>query len=296
MQELTYENILGEKVTFGENPPFYFRKINGTGSTKARIVPIEATLFDGDVLYDTSKEYRVVDLTFHIGSGAYRSYTDLFSAREKLQDILALEKAFDRATQKMAKITYTNDHGSFYTYAVPELGLDFSERMKYFNTNIDIAFRSPSAYWRGKTTSLLLGDSGMGAFSIPFEFPISFAQTTYEGKVLNESPVTSPLEIWVHGNGESPLLENLSTGSKLIFDRELFPGEVLYINTDPKRVICEIYNQDKFVSKGFAYLNALTPITSFQLRTGENTIKYNPTTAQAGSVIVLKWDRLYEGV
>lgn len=295
MQELTYENILGETITFCNTAPYYLYKIDGIGSTEAEITSKSANIFDGDIFSHATKRPRIIDLTFHLGNPKYTKVQALYSERRKLQSVLGLAKSFDRQSGKMAKITYKNDAGTYITYGIPTLGLRFDERVHdRFNPNIKVSFRCFSAYWLGSEHTVSLGEQMSEAFYLPFEFNIQFATNSNITTLHNVGSTQTPLEIWIYGNGEKPKLENLSTSSTLVFTREVLPGECLYIRTAEKDLRCEIV-KDGVTTSAFDYLHPDTPLTQFQLKIGENNIAYRATSEISGTKTILKWQDLYEG-
>lgn len=293
MQKLTYINILGESVAFCGAPPFILEKIRGTGPTENNVTAIEGAYQDGDTTYGVRKGRREVDISFHI-QGDDRA--DMYQKRMALCGLLAKDKAFDAARQMRGRIVYQNDHGQYWTWAVPEGHISFDNRIRDWQYSTPLSFRCERPYWSSmaqKMAVLAFSDAG---FELPFEFPVAFGSREFRKQLANAGQVQTPVEITIEGMGETPALTNHSTGAKLRLTEPLPAGYILRINTDPAQLAVTVTDPDGAVDNAFGYLDPTGPLTAFTLRPGLNDIEYEPGSAAARSRISIQWYELYEGV
>ena len=291
MQKLTYINILGESLVFFRDGPYIFRSIRGTGPSGLVITTLQGVYQGGDTTVGIRRQHREVDFVFHI-EGQTRE--EMYTLRRQLCGLLSAGKAFDGINR--ARIMYENDSGRWWTWAIPETGPDFDNRIRNFLTDIPITFRCESPYWYSPTQSnVLLAYSGEG-FSLPFDFPIAFGSQNFSREVRNEGQVAAPVEIIIEGQGETPALINHDTGAKMQLISPLPAGSTLAINTDPAMLTATVTDSEGNTQSAFGLLSVESPLTAFTLRPGLNRLEYLPGGTAALSRITVRWYELYEGV
>jgi hypothetical protein len=218
----------------------------------------------------------------------------MYTLRRQLCGVLASWKAFDGMNR--AKIIYENDSGRWWTWAIPEAGLEFENRLANYQTDIPLTFRCESPYWYSLTkSSITLAYSGEG-FTLPFDFSISFGSQDFSKVVQNLGQTHAPVEIIIEGHGETPSLLNADTGARMKITSPLATGYVLAINTDPAQLSATVQDNEGNVASAFGLLDVQSPLTAFTLRPGANRLLYEPGGTAALSRITVRWYAQYEGV
>ncbi len=293
MQKLTYTNILGESVMFYNAPPFILEKIRGTGATENVITAIGGYQQDGDATYTIRKNTRPIDLSFHVEG---RGRGDMYEKRRALSAVLVRHKAFNPATGQKARLVYENDGGQWWTFAVPEGGVTFDNRIRDYHYSIPLSFRCESPYWFAmaqKQSVLAYSDTG---FELPFGFPVAFGQREFRKTLENNGQVYTPVEMTIEGQGETPVIYNHSIGVFLALTEPLPAGYTLYMNTDPVSLAVTVTGPDGTTENAYGYLDPETALTAFTLRPGLNDVEYLPGGTAAKSRITIKWYERFEGV
>lgn len=290
MQQLTYENLLGERVDFFHDP-YIFAKVTGIGPTDPDIATVSGAYQPGATVRGLLRTSRKVDITLHI-HGATRA--QMYQLRQKLAGVMTAGKAYSEEAG-CAKLYYQNDNGRWWTYAVPESGPDEGSRYANWLGALTVSFSCESAYWfsiaREEASFLYSG----GGFSLPFSFPVSFGSREYSLTVNNTGQVDAPVEVTISGAGETPSLYNATTGKRLRLTSALPSGSILHINTDPARLEARITNEEG-ETNAFGLLDVSAPLSGFVLRPGQNQLIYEPGGASAQSNITVSWYNRFEGV
>lgn len=289
MQQLTYVNVLGEKVDFYQ-APYIFCRAEGLGPTTPEIATVAGAYQPGATVRNMLRGSRNLDLTLHI-KGLSRQ--EMYRYRQQLSGVLAADKAFDGVN--CAKLYYENDNGRWWTWAVPQEGPSDGKRFSHYLTSLTLSLLCESAYWfsTGQRTAAFLY-SGEG-FDFPFSFPVSFGSRDYAQEVTNGGQVAAPVEVVIEGCGETPSLLNETTGQRLKLTAALPAGAALYINTDPARLAATLTDGDGEHS-AFGLLDVASPLSAFTLRPGVNRLVYEPGGAASLSNIKLAWYDRFEGV
>ena len=291
MQKVTYQNILGESITFMHGP-YVLEEVKGTGSVPRTVGSISGVYQDGATATGIRRDHREVDIKFHI-FGTTRK--DLYQLREKLLGVLAAYKAFGE-DERRAKLFYENDHGAWWTWAIPLDIEDFGKRIINAHGSIPLTFWCESANWYNLAPDMeVLAFSGEG-FDLPFDFPIAFGSREFKKTLHNKGHVFSPVKIEIEGQGEKPAIVNLSTGARLQITSPLPVGHRLTINTDPANLEVTMIDAEGNKTNAYGYLDETTPLTAFTLRPGANVIEYEAGNAAAQSKITITWYMVFEGV
>ena len=123
MQQLTYINLRGERAVFGRGAPYLLRSVRGVGACDNALTLTEDGARDGGRLLSLRREAREITAVIQI-LGATRQ--GLYESREALCRVLSPDLAADGESR--ARLVYENDHGAWWTWAVPLGGLDWTAR------------------------------------------------------------------------------------------------------------------------------------------------------------------------
>lgn len=289
MQKLTYVNLLGESVDFFHEP-YILESVEGLGATASRTATVTGAYQNGESLRGLLKAKRAVDLRISVRG---RDRADLYTKRRELAGVLAAEKSFDGRSS--ARLIYENDAGSWWTWAVPDGGLEGGKRAADYIVSASLSFLCESAYWfsaQAREAAFLYTGDG---FTLPYKHPVSFGSRDFALDVTNDGQVAAPLEITIRGQGEQPAIRNATTSERLMLTALLPVGSTLNINTDPARLDATI--TDAAGERGaYGLLSIDTPLSAFRLAPGVNRLIYEPGGAAAQSEILLRWFDRFEGV
>ena len=293
MQELQYINLAGEAVTFGSRPPFVFCGVTGTGNANIERRTLRGSMQNGERTVSLLRQGRLLNVTFHLFT---YGRDDLYRERGLLANVLSAEKGFRRDTGERARIIYRNNHGRWWTWAVPASLPQWDRRIQNIHPSLKVAFDCDSPYWFSMEES----SGGFEAaaeegFTLPFSFPIRFGSRSLELRLVNRGHSPAPVKMTVYGEGEKPTIINHTTGARLRFTSPLPQGAVLEINTDPEDLSVMLAEGGER-RNAYGYLDAATPISGFSLAPGENLIAYEAGGAGARTSVFVTWRDRFEGV
>jgi hypothetical protein len=293
MQLLTYHNLAGESVLFGAAPPFVLAHIDGTGNTSIERKTFRGANQDGQLTESVLRADRKVDITINImtfgRSDMYRTRSD------ELCGALGAGKAFDRITGARARLEYQNDHGKWWTWAIPQGAPKFSKRAQNVHPDIKISFECDTPYWFSMDEKAAGFETSTITFRLPFRFPLRFGSRATEAVVMNSGHAPAPVRIEMHGEGEHPSIVNKTTGHRIALTSPLPAGAILRINTDPADLYVRM-EADGAVTNAYGLLDVTTPVSEFLLVPGSNMIGYEPGGASSRTGIALHWHDRFEGV
>ena len=295
MQRIRYVNLLGETVDFGGERPLILAHVDGLGTTEAQISIVRGAQQSGAFITRAQRGERNVRVQFAL-MPKEDTREAMYNERIKLSSKLSLSRCID-AQGNMGRLIYDNDAGSWWTYAMPEGdGVTFGTRMRNLLPGGDVTFKSGSAYWRANTQSETVLEIGRGGFKLPFSFPIKFGTAEFRKNVRNEGGAAAPVEITIHGSGETPTIANATTGAQIKIDQPVASGEMLIINTDPEHLACTHVLADGTREDAWGYLDPRSAVADFTLEPGDNVVEYVPDQVSEASRVVIRWHALYEGV
>lgn len=293
MQKLTYINSQNQSIEMYKGGAYILEHVEGTGSTNRKISSIKSIASQGEHITSARREPREVVAKISVDG---KTRADMYEKREKLCNILSLDKAFDEEQRLVSRLVYENSSGRWWTPAILEDGIDFNKRLMNFDTNIKLSFRCPSSYWYGITEDKAVIKFAGGGFKLPFKFPINFGLRKFEVEAYNQGNIDTPLEIEIEGKGEKTCLYNERTGIRLKLKEPIPQGYRLKINTDRSKLSVRLYDTEGNDTNAFGMLDPEYAVSDFILKVGNNRIIYE-TNGEAGlSVIRLKWYTSYEGV
>jgi hypothetical protein len=290
MQELTYVNVIGEKATFGGGPPYILEHVKGLGRPDVTFRTSRGAFQQGDTLWRVDLNPRFVEFSFHIQG---KSRADMYEKREALAGLLSVSRTYSGGTQ--GKLTYRNDHGAWWIYAVPD-GPDPETRFNDWMVQCKMAFRCANPYWTSEQEgilSLLMGEKDL---VLPFISPFVLGIRKFLGDAINPGHIDAPLKIEISGAADTPTLINHTTGAQLKVVRKIPTEHKLAIDTDPGRLSVKLRAPDGAEEPAFHYLSLDSSIARFTLRPGSNQIELCPSYPRASSRAELKWNAIFEGV
>ena len=291
MQRLTYINLRGESLTFGRGAPYLLRSVRGVGACANAVTGTEDGMRDGKRLLSVRREEREITAALQILGATRRG---LYESREALCRLLSPELAVDGESR--ARLVYENDHGAWWTWAVPLGGLDWTSRAGDVHTGVNVRFQCESPFLYGSEAREAVFRQTSGGFRLPGRLPVRLGSQVFRMRVTNGGSAFAPCVVTVEGSGETPALVNRSTGASLRLVSPLPYGERLTIQTDPASLAVTLTRADGGEENAFGYLDPLSSVAAFGLRPGENDIEYVPTGDRSRSVIRVRWYDTFEGV
>ena len=292
MQELIYTNLQGESACFGAAPPWILASLKGTESSDFTRKTVKGALQHGEQTASLLRQDRRLELTLNLFTF---SRGDMYRQREALCGILSAEKAFDPVTGDRAKVVYHNDHGIWWTWAMPSGAPKWGKRIQNIQPSLKLSFDCDSPYWFSMEEQKGSFDISEDGFRFPIRFPVRFASRALDASMVNGGQAPAPLYIEILGQGEKPSLINQTTGKKLRLVSPLPVGTMLKISTDPDALYVRMVTEG-VESNAFGLLDVTTPLTDFMLVPGVNVIAYDAGGAMAKTAIGMRWQDRFEGV
>lgn len=291
MQQLTYINLRGERLTFGRGGPCLLRSVRGLGACDNALTLTDGGVRDGGRLLALRREEREITASIQLLGTSRR---DLYESRLTLCRLLSPDLAVDGESR--ARLVYENDRGSWWTWAVPEGGVDWGARAGDVHTGVSVRFRCESPFFYGSEAREAVFRQTRAGFRLPVRLPLSLGGQAFHMRVTNAGSAFAPCVITVEGSGETPALVNHSTGAALTMVSPLPYGERLTVSTDPSALAVSLTRADGREENAFGYLDPLSSVAAFGLRPGENDIEYVPGGDRSRSVIRIRWYDTFEGV
>lgn len=291
MQQLTYINLRGERLTFGRGAPYLLRSVRGVGACDNALTLTEDGARDGGRLMSLRREAREITAALQILGTTRR---ELYEGREALCRLLSPDLAVEGESR--ARLVYENDAGTWWTWAVPLGGLDWTSRAGNAHTGVSVRFRCESPFLYGSEPREAVFRQTSGGFRLPGGLPLRLGSQVFQMRVTNGGSAFAPCEVTVEGSGETPALVNRTTGAALRLTTPLPYGRRLTIRTDPAALAVTLTDGQGSQENAFGYLDPLSSVAAFGLRPGENDIEYVPVGDRSRSVIRIRWYDTFEGV
>lgn len=290
MQKLTYQNILGERAEF-YHEPYVLCKLRGVGMSDVKITAVNGAYQQGESVTALRREGRKVKLTLHLMAA---SRAEMYQLRSRLLEILSPDRAFDGINR--ARLIYENDYGRRWTWAAPESGLDWGDRKQNAHPSLTLSFRCESPYW----FSLGRSESAFGArgdgLTLAVQLPFKLGSKVFGQTARNGGHADAPVVVTIAGQGETPTLINDRTGAQIKLISQLPSGDVLTVNTDPAELGVTVTRANGTVESGFGLLDPTSAVAGFQLKPGDNPLRYVPDGEASQSRITVSWYDRFEGV
>ena len=214
MQKLIYQNLRGERVVFALEP-YVLASVRGLGMCGVDKATSRGSMQQGQTFTALRRDARTVDATISILA---RSRAELYALREALCGALSIDKAMDG--EKRARLIYENDHGSWWTWAVPEGNVDWKGRACDAHVNIKLSFACESAFLYGIAPNAVTFQRRRSGFRLPMRMPLTLGSNRFSQTAQNRGHAYAPVTITILSDGEIPCLVNRSTGARLALVRE----------------------------------------------------------------------------
>lgn len=181
-----------------------------------------------------------------------------------------------------------NDIGVAYG-SVSARALPGDRQYGYYGANLSIQFEcsDPRRYSLGTNTwTLSLPEVLSDGLTYPLEYPLDYGQEIPPSvkTLYNTGNVSTPLILTLKGPVTNPMLTNSTTGLKLKFNITLSDTDSLVINTRTGTVLLND-TADRLYTRSFDS----APITSFNLKSGANTLSFSAESWNEGAEAVIEW-------
>ena len=289
MQKLIYENIRGEQAVF-LHAPYVLCSLRGMGLSGVRLAASSGAYQQGESILSLQREKRAVQVTLHLMAS---SRQEMYRLRSRLCGILSPDLAFDG--QNKGRLIYQNDYGTWWTWAVPEAGLNWGSRVLDAQPSVTVDFVCESPYWYGQSSAaMLIGTSG--GLILPTTLPFTLGKLSTEVSLTNQGQTHAPVTITMTGSGETPVLTNLRSGAVLRLVQPLPQGDQLTLCTEPGRLMAQVTHEDGSVENGFGLLDPTASLLAFRLLPGVNRLRYQSVEQTARTLVRVEWNDCFEGV
>lgn len=158
----------------------------------------------------------------------------------------------------------------------------------------------PDPYWKDAAETEASMKTIVNLFEFPFSIPeegiaISELLENTEGEILNQGTIQSGCMITIEttNNVLNPFIENITTGEKMIINKELTRGDVLTINTNRGKKSVKLYADGTITN----IINDLDESSSWiSLAIGANKFIYGAESGVNNMNIKIQFRNLYGGV
>lgn len=296
MRRITFQSNRAS-VQFGLNrpTPFVFRDLRYTGKPETLLLTSQSSTQDGSSLHEAYYEPRVMEFSGYVYGHTQR---EMYQALQQVNAVVA--------SKTPIRIEYENDYGVYYIHGIVTSAIEEEARQQINGHYKPVSFsiECPDPVWHASNVQEQVQIPYLsGRFQFPFQIRspgLTFGGGGYRADVVNIGDYAAPLEIWINGPANYPVIRNVSTGEHMAFDCELADHETLYINTTPLHKRVEIQNNiTKQVTSGLnALLDVETPGWSFwQLQPGYNLVQYDcGMENMPNAVVMLRWSSTFTGV
>ncbi len=287
MQKLIFTNADGQSITLGSTKPYLLLSITGTGAVETDVQMQKAPFQDGKTYIDTILEPR----TIHIEIGI------LTTTQEELhQKRREIAKVFNPKLGP-GTLRYEYDGGAKEIEAVSDLAPVFpagsGNQAQGFQKAL-LSLVCPSPFWLETYEESQEMAAWIGGLSFPMQFPLVFAVSGQQVTITNSGDVETPVLIEFNGPAVNPRVDNLTTGEYIRVQRELLSGQKLVISTAFGNKRVTLVDVDGSESNAMHYIDLNS--TFWQLKPGDNEVKYNADSGTDEATVLIKWRNRYVGV
>ena len=292
MQRFTYipANADEEAIIFTSYAPHVFWKVDGIGGEDIELVTTQSINQHGYTVQYITMEDREITLYVHIDGKS--SYYEMFKKRLDMLRRLA-------AGAGIGTLIYENDYREYYIDAYcTKVEYDEKYKLPAIQT-FKVTFTAPSPYFRDKEATTSKLSYIKGGLYFPIIAPTTFAISGYYKTINNDGHMACPVEIWIQGGAENPVLTNMTTGEFIKVALPMQTYEKLYINTDPENAGVYIVQRDPVTNeyikeKNFEYLTLESSL--WKLRPGKNIINFTSDDEDNKKVVVkIQYRKGYNG-
>lgn len=280
IRSIICKNENGEEIEISYHSDYFLSAVEGISGINTSLNLMQTAQIDGSVYIGERVEPRNIVLTVMI-------YQDLERKRHHLQRVFS--------PHKTGTLTYTGDNISrFISYRVESLDIPDSNQPNKFAT---ISLLCPDPFFRDVQEFTKNMADTIPLFTAPFALPphgraLSVRVFQQEATIVNPGDKDTGLTIVFHaarGTVTNPRLDNLTTGEYVQVNITLSQGQKLVVNTNrgSKGVLLNGVNKSHLKDR---------ESTFFQMRTGENVLKYSAESGQSNLDVYPKWTAEYWGV
>ncbi len=264
MAKLTYTNMAGRSLSFGESAPFLVTKIDGLGSPTSEIHRQKSPGQDGATVVGSALEERNLVLE------------GVILSRDREKDRRRLARIFN--PKQGGRLRF--ERGPTIKEISCEVErVDFPSAMQDNHQPFLISLLCPDPFWRDTATTKAEVAIWRGAFEFPLEIvpegiEMGFREPSLIVNINNPGDVPCGMRIRFKARAmvENPSLFNVNTREELKINKVLSAGEILTVNTHfaNKRVESE---KQGMTESAFQWLDLGS--TFLQLRPGDNLFRYD---------------------
>lgn len=281
-----FTNNKGQSVEFSNSAPLFLKTYHGTGGSPADIQTQKSPGQDGETLIDTTLEMRDISLEVVILGDSTdevmryrRRLSQVFNP--KLEPGVLKFECGDRENEIEAKPN-----------GAPAFPGGEARGALYQECLIEMLATNPcwlDTYTEGREMA-----AWIGGLSFPLRLPTTFAKEGQEQVFNNDGDVATPIIAEFYGPATNPRLDNLTTGEFIRIKRDLLAGEKLIINTTFGNKSVMLVDADNVETNAMHWIDLDS--TFWQLKQGENRIKYNADAGVDKARVKVSWRNRYVGV
>ncbi len=289
LETLTYENTLGESVTFSHADIFCPQEITGLADVRNTIYSINSMGQDGDTFVANRIEARDIDIAGFIRE---RDPERMRQARRTLARVLNPQLA--------ATLTYR--FGSFVRRigcrSVNAPTVTKPAQNIYAAFSVQLSCLNP--FWREENESRDDIASWIGGFEFPLEIPeegiiLGYRQPSLIVNVFNAGDVSTGIraEFRAMGQVDNPSILNVDTHEALKINLRMQDGDVLTVSTGYGEKWAK-HNQGGAITDALQYVDVDSAF--LQLAPGDNLMRYDAADGLANLEVSLFHHNLYLAV
>jgi phage-related protein len=284
MQKVIYTNKLGQEITIAYSFPYFLTEIKGLSGKDVQLNTTQNYGVDGVNFESVNLGIRPINMKFDVRTGNMK---DMYAKKEEINRIFASKNS-------PGVFRYINNHIDVKTSVLIRRIEDIPTRRNgQVGFSVEMVATNPLLLKTIEDIAIL--EDYQGGFelveSVGFSFPIEFAMTDSEVKIINNGQIETPVLIEALGPATSPItITKKETSEFITIKTSLLSNEKLLIDTqkytvkkvDPSGVIASAFN--------------LIDINSnfFVLDVGLNTLKI---TSNGGKPkMIIHYNERYEGV
>lgn len=284
MLKFIYENSLGQSIKLFSSP-YRVSNFDGFGDVDSGVQTFSTPFEDGEVFLDTKMAGRPMSIDLRITG---KNEADLIKNRRRLTSVinpklgLGILKVIDAAGERLIKAVPEN---------VPELIGGHGNHGPTFQKAV-VQLIAPSPYWM----SPLIDEEP--AFEPKFHFPFSkpFIMGLQRDRRIidNDGDAPTPIQVEFFGPATNPRIVNVTTGEYLKINQTLLEGEYMKIDTTPGNKSVHFISEDGSERDVFNWIELGSSF--FKLIVGMNDIAYEADSNIQGTVVNIKYHKLYNSL
>lgn len=286
---LTYQNELGESITFAHNAVFVPQEIMGLTDVRNTIFSIGSMGQDGDTFIGNKIEARDIDI-----AGLIRE-RDAVKMREQ-------RRLLARVLNPQLAATLTYQFGEFVRVtdcrSINAPSITRPVQSVYTAFSVQLTCLNP--FWRDRAESRDDIAAWVGSFEFPLEIPeggmeFGYRQPSLIVNVYNAGDVKAGIRAVFRALGEvvNPMIVNVNTQDTLRINMRMVDGDELTISTGYGEKWASLNNEGE-ISDALYYVDVDSVF--LQLQPGDNLIRYSAESGLENLDVSIYHNNLYLGV